>query len=210
MNLSFQCGDDAAAVERNRALLQACGVPEVQWLHQVHGSRVVSAQLQADIPEADAGVTRSHATACAVLVADCLPVLLCDERGSVVGAAHAGWRGLASGVLENSVAAMAVDPSQLLAYLGAAIGPERFEVGPEVRDTFCAVDAAAASAFRALGNDKYLADLYLLARQRLARAGVVRVFGGGRCTVSESGTFYSYRRERTTGRMAALIWIAPD
>jgi polyphenol oxidase len=146
---------------------------------------------------------------CAVLTADCLPVLLCDRAGTRVAALHAGWRGLAAGVLEAGVDALGVAPAGLLAWLGPAIGPEVFEVGGEVRDVFLAADPAAAAAFRPSSDGRWLADLYRLARLRLAAHGVSAVYGGGLCTFSDAGRFYSYRRERETGRMASLIWLEP-
>jgi hypothetical protein len=146
-----------------------------------------------------------------VLTADCLPVLFCDRAGSVVAAAHAGWRGLAGGVLEATIAAMNVPPGDILAWMGAAIGPQAFEVGDDVREAFIAQHAEAAEAFvphPASVPGKWLADIYQLARIRLSRAGVKAVYGGGRCTFNEAATFYSYRRDGVTGRMASLIWLA--
>jgi YfiH family protein len=141
------------------------------------------------------------------MVADCLPVLLADRNGTTVAAAHAGWRGLAAGVIENTVRAFAMPAHNLLAYLGPAIGPAAFEVGAEVRDAFVAADPAAARAFHPYKPDKWLADLFLLARQRLERAGVSGIYGGGQCTLSDPARFYSHRRDKVSGRMAALIWI---
>jgi hypothetical protein len=148
------------------------------------------------------------AQVCAVLTADCLPVLLCDRAGSVVAAAHAGWRGLADGVLEATVAAMQVPPEGILAWMGAAIGPQAFEVGDEVRQAFVAQHAEASVAFVLQPTPgKWLADIYQLARIRLKHAGVQAIYGGGRCTFNEADSFYSYRRDGVTGRMAALIWL---
>ncbi len=165
-------------------------------------------------PEADASFTRQSGQVCAVLTADCLPVLFCDDAGTVVAAAHAGWRGLASGVLEETVRAMNVDPGRILVWLGAAIGLDSFEVGPEVRETFVAQHPMAGIAFRpALPGTldetprKWLADIYMLARVRLAAIGVERVYGGGECTFKDSRRFYSYRRDGRTGRMASLVWF---
>ena len=210
LNLGTRCGDDPARVSANRARLRAHLqlAAEPRWLHQVHGTRVVAAHVvAADAEEADASWTDRPGVVCAILAADCMPVLLCDRAGSVVAAAHAGWRGLAAGVLESTVAALPVPPAQLMAFCGPAIGPRRFEVGTEVREAFCAVDPAAGAAFAAAGPGKHLADLFALARQRLARAGVTAVHGGGRCTVSEPSAFFSYRRDGITGRMAALAWL---
>src|SRR5260221_4299531 len=212
LNLGLHVGDDPAAVAETRRRLTAVvpGVP--LWLRQVHGTRVLRGEDWIDPPPAaEIGADAAHAAAvdlpCAVMMADCLPVLFCDRAGTEVAAAHAGWRGLCAGVLENTVAAMRAEPDSLLAWLGPAIGPTKFEVGGEVREAFMAVDANAAAAFTALPSaGKFLADIYLLARQRLARAGLGRVYGGGYCTVSEEARFFSYRRDKTTGRMAALIW----
>lgn len=206
-NLAGHVGDDPAAVAARRAELRRRLPAEPLWLNQVHGNRCVVAETALAGVDADAATARTPGRVCAVLTADCLPVLFCDEAGTTVAAAHAGWRGLAGGVLEATVAAMAVPASALLAWLGPAIGPAAFEVGGEVRDVFIAADAEAAAAFSAKGGDKWLCDLYALARRRLARAGVRRVFGGGLCTYSDQGHFYSYRRDRETGRMATLVWI---
>lgn len=205
-NLGFGVGDDPEVVRNNRARLRRELPQEPRWLRQRHGARVVEADSIALPTEADASVARHAGTVCAVLVADCLPVLLTDRAGTVVAAVHAGWRGLACGVIENTVEAMKVPPSEILAYLGPAIGPEAFEVGAEVRDAFLAKDSDAAAAFVPRQQAKWLADIYLLARQALARCGVPMVYGGGFCTVSDGRRFFSYRRDRTTGRMAALIW----
>jgi hypothetical protein len=180
---------------------------EPLWLNQVHGIRCVRAEAAVAGVEADAVTARSAGKVCAVLTADCLPVLLCDEAGSVVAAAHAGWRGLAAGVLESTVAEMAVPGRQLLAWLGPAIGPAVFEVGGEVVAAFTANDRAAVAAFKARLNGKWHCDLYALARRRLQALGLTRISGGGLCTYSDGERFYSYRRDGATGRMASLIWI---
>ena len=206
-NLGLRAGDDPRAVAANRAALREHLPQDPVWLKQVHGACVVRADEVSGAPEADAAYTRQPGPVCAVMVADCMPVLLCDARASVVGVAHAGWRGLSSGVVENTIAAMGVDAGELLAYLGPAIGPDEFEVGADVREAFLAADGAASAAFRPHREGKWLADLFLLARQRLARLGVQRIFGGGLCTVRDPARFYSYRRDKTTGRMAALIWL---
>jgi YfiH family protein len=185
----------------------------VLWLDQVHGSSVLdidSATLDGgELPRADAAVTRKTDRVLAVRVADCLPVLLTDCDGSVVAIAHAGWRGLAAGILENTVAAMSCDPTRVVAWLGPAIGRTAFEVGDEVRAAFVTTDAAATQAFVAGQPGKWHADLVALARQRLARAGVSDVIADGGCTASEPGRFLSFRRDRTTERMAAFIWRSP-
>ncbi|MDA8093002.1 MAG: peptidoglycan editing factor PgeF [Betaproteobacteria bacterium] len=215
LNLGLHVGDDPATVARNRTRLRAALPNEPCWLKQVHGTGVVEARAGLAEAEGDASVARDAGVVCAVMVADCLPVLLCDRLGRVVAAAHAGWRGLAAGVLEATVQGMQVAPSELLAFLGPAIGPTAFEVGDEVRQAFLAVDQAAAAAFVARPRDadharaprKWLANIYELAARRLRASGVTRVYGGGDCTYRDSGRFFSYRRDGTTGRMAAAIWL---
>ena len=205
-NLGLRTADDPAAVAANRNALRALLPGEPVWLKQVHGSRVIYADVPAALPEADAAVARNAGTVCAILVADCVPVLLTDDAGTTVAAAHAGWRGLAAGVVENTVRAMRCPPAGLMAFLGPGIGPRAFEVGSDVRDAFLAGDPDARSAFVAQAPGKWLADLFALARRRLARAGVSSVFGGGLCTHSDPARFFSHRRNPVTGRMAALIW----
>jgi len=210
LNLGSACGDAPEAVAENRRRLAAAlGLPgEPQWLRQVHGTRVVAAPLAEPLPEADAAWTAQPGVVCVAQAADCLPVLFCADDGSAVAAAHAGWRGLCAGVLEATVAALPVAPARLLAWLGPAIGPEAFEVGAEVRAAFVAADPAAAACFHADPRSGRLhADLFALARQRLARAGVGRVHGGGLSTHADPARFYSYRRDGVCGRMAALVWL---
>ncbi|OWY40311.1 hypothetical protein CEK28_06215 [Xenophilus sp. AP218F] len=208
LNLGLHVGDAPQDVAANRALLRERLPAEPAWLNQVHGVAVVDAASVGDAPpDADASFARAPGAVCAAMTADCLPVLLCDEDGSVVAAAHAGWRGLCDGVIEATVAAMGAEPRRLLAWLGPAIGPDAFEVGPEVRAAFMARDPAAAAAFSPIDDGKYLADIYLLARQRLAAQGVERVYGGDFCTVIDRARFFSYRRDGVTGRMASLIWL---
>lgn len=233
-NLGDHVGDDPQVVQANRAALQSAlpAGTAVQWLRQVHGTAVVQASSSGAVPEADACWTDQPGVACAVLTADCLPVLFCDRSATVVAAAHAGWRGLCNGVLEATVAALPVEPGELLAWLGPAIGPTAFEVGPEVRDVFVEAAfaaAAVAGVAHAATTDAgaaaspvaeveaafvpsprpghYLLDLYALARLRLRLAGVGAVYGGGLCTWSDPRRFYSYRRDGTTGRMASLIQL---
>lgn len=208
LNLGEHVGDDAQAVAQNRALLRRHLPADPLWLKQVHGTAVVDADRVTGTPEADACVARQANKVCAVLTADCLPLLLCDRQGTAVAAAHAGWRGLAEGVIEATVAAMRRDSAALLAWLGPVIGPQAFEVGDEVRERFLMQDSAAATAFIPHGKGKWLADLPLLARLRLAQCGVTQVSGGDACTFSEATRFFSYRREGTTGRMASLIWLS--
>jgi polyphenol oxidase len=210
LNLGVHVGDDLERVRRNRALLRALLPAEPAWLSQVHGGRVLDAATAQEAPEADASIATRTGAVCVIQTADCLPVLLCDVHGKAVGAAHAGWRGLAQGVLENTVAEMrAAGASEIAAWLGPAIGPRQFEVGQDVREAFAGRDAAMAAAFAPLAAQpgKYLADVYALARSVLRKAGVERVSGGGFCTVSDPARFYSYRRDRVTGRMASLIWL---
>lgn len=209
LNLGCHVGDDPVAVAENRRCLRALLPGEPCWLSQVHGTEVIEADGQRREIEADASFTRVPGCVCAVQTADCLPVLFCDRGGSVVAAAHAGWRGLAAGVLENTILAMDVPPSDILAWLGPAIGPQFFEVGDDVREAFVATGEEASAAFVMRSSGKWLADIFLLARQRLLGAGVSSVFGGGLCTFSDSTRFYSYRRDRVCGRMATLIWLDP-
>ena len=215
-NLGHHVGDANDSVAGNRALLaqalpQGCSIP---WLTQVHGVGVVEAGEGRPYPEADAVWSGRSGVACPILTADCLPVLFCATPGDVVAAAHAGWRGLLAGVLESTVAAMGVDCGQLLAWLGPAIGPGAFEVGPEVRAAF--LDAAqpgqqdlltACFISNPQGPDHYFADLYALARIRLAAIGVTNIYGGGLCTFSDPAHFFSYRRDGQTGRMASVVLL---
>lgn len=206
-NLGDHVGDDPSAVAANRAALRRDLPAEPRWLSQVHGTRCVDAALAATGEQADASFTRRRGVVCTVLTADCLPVLLCDAAASVVGIAHAGWRGLAGGVIESLLAAMAVPGDSLVAWLGPAIGPQAFEVGGEVRAAFLAQDPAAAADFAPGAGDRWLCDIYALARRRLAAAGVRRVAGADFCTVSDAARFFSYRRDGVTGRMASLVWL---
>lgn len=217
-------GDDPATVERNRAeLVRYAGLPSPpHWLRQVHGtgvlrvgpgsspSRPATAGPFAE-PEADAVLTAAPEAVLAVLTADCLPVLFCARNGSEVAAAHAGWRGLADGMLEATVAAMATPPTELMAWLGPAAGPARYEIGRDVHDAFVAHDPKASTAFVATRPGHWRVDLYALARMRLADAGMAadRIHGGGLCTIADPQRFYSHRRDRRSGRMASVIWIDP-
>lgn len=206
-NLGDHVGDAPLNVARNRMLLSPALPSEPVWLKQVHGTTVVDAGLASCLPVGDAVIARQRDAVCVVMTADCLPVLLCDDQGAVVGAAHAGWRGLCDGVLEATVRAMQVNPSSLMAWLGPAIGQQAFEVGGEVRDAFMAHDPQASEAFIARG-EKWMADLELLARQRLHTAGVQRIYGGGMCTFNDEARFFSYRRDGQTGRMGTFIWLS--
>ena len=206
-NLGDHVGDASECVAANRAqLCQLVPAPPL-WLHQVHGNVAVNAENGIDFVAADASFTRRQGVVCAVMTADCLPVLFCNRAGNVVAAAHAGWRGLLAGVLEQTVSSMAVPPEDLLAWLGPAIGPACFEVGEEVRVAFLRESAETETAFVARGRGKWLADIYQLARQRLKRCGVFAISGGDACTVNEKAHYFSYRRDGVTGRMASLIWL---
>lgn len=205
-NLAEHVEDDLQAVTHNRQCLSARIDCSPAWLRQVHGVVVADAD-PAVVAEADASWTAKTGVACAVLTADCLPVLFCDRAGSRVAAAHAGWRGLAAGVLEATLAVLAVPASEVLVWLGPAIGPQAFEVGSEVREVFLDADPQAASAFVPSANaGRFMADIYALARLRLAACGVTAVYGGGFCTVNDP-RFYSYRRAARTGRFASLVWL---
>jgi YfiH family protein len=209
LNLGSHVGDLPYDVENNRALLRSLAPAQPAWLSQTHGTLVADAAHVAADTQADASIATRGGIACAILTADCLPVLLCDAGGDVVGAAHAGWRGLAGGVLENTVTGMRdAGAGELLAWLGPAIGPGRFEVGTDVLHAFADRQANARDAFVPLAErpGKFLADIYALARMRLALLGVDRIYGGSWCTVNDR-QFYSYRRDGVTGRMASLIWI---
>ena len=209
LNLADHVGDVADAVQQNRLSIQRqLNLSEQPaWLNQVHGDRVVDAANSGERPSADASFTDQTHVVCAVLTADCLPVLFCDRSGTRVAAAHAGWRGLAGGVVESTVRALDTEPRRLMAWLGPAIGADAFEVGGEVRQVFVEQHAEAAGAFLARPQGQWLADLYQLARIRLLASGVSTFYGGGFCTFTDRQRFYSYRRDGLTGRMASLIWL---
>jgi purine-nucleoside/S-methyl-5'-thioadenosine phosphorylase / adenosine deaminase len=210
-NIAAHVGDDPQAVAGNRrSLRDSLALPaEPAWLEQVHGSRVIDLDRpsRGSLGPADAAVTRTPGRICAIQVADCLPVLLAAADGSVIGAAHAGWRGLAGGVLEATVRAMQTPGTKLLAWLGPAISQAHFEVGDEVRAAFLAADEGASAAFTANERGRWQCDLYALARRRLAALGVGTLHGGGWCTYADAERFFSYRRDGRCGRMAALIWL---
>ncbi|MBV8405005.1 MAG: peptidoglycan editing factor PgeF [Gammaproteobacteria bacterium] len=213
LNVGVHVGDDPQSVAENRRRIAAAlGLPaEPVWMEQVHGVEVLDLDARGPLPgvhKADAALTRTTGRVCAVQVADCLPVLLAVRDGSAVAAAHAGWRGLAAGVLEATVRAFADRPGQLIAWLGPGISQAHFEVGEEVRRAFLAQDAGAAAAFTANARGRWQCDLAGLARQRLEKLGVAAVFGGGWCTYADAARFFSFRRDGRCGRMAALIWRA--
>jgi polyphenol oxidase len=217
LNLAAHVGDDGAAVAENRRRLRAeLRLPEEPaWMQQVHGTEVLNLDVAhpadealASAATADAALTRRAGRVCVVQVADCLPVLFAARDGSAVAAAHAGWRGLAAGVLEATVKSLAVEPGELIAWIGPGIGPAHFEVGDEVRRAFLAYDPAAAGAFTANARGRWQCDLPFLARSRLAALGVAAVFGGTWCTHADASRFFSFRRNGRCGRMAAVIWLA--
>jgi len=215
LNLGERCGDQLDSVLENRrrlgAHLSSCVASQtLTWLHQVHGTQVVELPIgdpNSTLLEADGAWSQTPQQVCAVLTADCLPVLFCDQQGTRVAAAHAGWRGLLNGVLERTVEAMSTQPDQIMAWLGPAISQSCFEVGPEVIEAFIAIQREAEQAFLPGQGDRWYADLYSLARLRLRSKGVEHIYGEPRCTFSDEQRFYSFRRDHTTGRMASLIWF---
>jgi hypothetical protein len=212
-NMGLRSGDEERAVLHNRAQLrEIAGLPsEPLWLHQVHGTRVVRIDGESipNEPEADASVTSTPGLVLAILAADCLPVLFAAKDGCEIGAAHAGWRGLAAGVLETTIARMRTAPDRLIAWLGPAAGPQKYEVGVEVYDAFVANDWAAGHAFTSTRPHHWNVDLYALAQRRLQKAGMRMhdIHGGGACTIADPQSFYSHRRDQRTGRMATLVWM---
>lgn len=214
MNLGLHVQDHPAAVLENRAKINAYLPSDVILPSQVHGNIVMDAEIIECGTEADAVISSVAGRVCAVLTADCLPVLFSDESGTVVAAAHAGWRGLASGVLQNTVAEMRLRGTQrIFAWMGAAICPDAFEVGQDVVDVFTSAGGNFVHCFRKTipsgGQEKYFADIYQLAREILLREGVNDIFGGNYCTFTDEENFYSYRRDGVTGRMMTLIWLDP-
>ena len=207
LNLGSHCGDDSAAVLGNRAMLERLLPASPQWLRQVHGIRViVHPSIAVGEIEGDALLARSGGRVCAVLTADCLPVFFCNDQGNCVAVAHAGWRGLASGVLQATVAAMDEALEHVMAWLGPAIGPSAYEVGEEVRQAF---GDEASACFERRG-ERWLFNLYGAARIKLSQIGIGRIYGGGFCTFSDEERFFSYRRDGVTGRMASVIWLSPE
>ncbi|WP_299022070.1 peptidoglycan editing factor PgeF [uncultured Photobacterium sp.] len=209
LNLGLHVGDEAELVGKNRTLLQQqLGLMEQPaWLNQIHSTRVIELQSPlSSVSDADGSYTQVAGLGCVVMTADCLPLLLCDKEGTQVAAVHAGWRGLADGIIEAALAKFTVPADSIMAWLGPAISPEVFEVGGEVREQFIAGSPQAEHAFKPHG-DKWLADLYILARQRLQAYGVTQIYGGQYCTFSDPELFYSYRRDGVTGRQASLIWL---
>ncbi len=208
-NLAQHVEDDPTIVEQNRASLHAlCGAPaQLQWLQQVHSTEVVELPHQQKIPRADAAFSLKPGVACTVMTADCLPLLIANSDGTMVAAVHAGWRGLYDGIIEKTVQRLPVENSQLLVWLGPAIGAEVYEVGKEVYDAFTQKDKNNAQAFEQKDKEHWLFDIYQAARLRLKAIGVEHIYGGEYCTYSQEDLFYSYRRDGATGRMASMIWI---
>jgi hypothetical protein len=211
LNFGDHVNDRATDVARNRALLRNYLPSDPKWLKQVHGVLPIWVDHDSTALEGDAAMSRRSGIVCVVLVADCLPIFLCDPAGKMVGVIHAGWRGLAGGIIEKTVTEMNCGQTKLMAWLGPAIGPNYFEVGEEVRQAFVSQDGKSRLAFaprHGKKGNKWLANIFLLARQRLVAAGVTEIYGGEICTYSDPQNFFSYRRDGVTGRMAALIWLA--
>ena len=206
LNLGLHVQDDGLAVAKNRKLLSDYLPSEPVWLNQVHGVEVIDATKSLCVQDADASFSKNKNVVCVTMTADCLPVLLCNQQGTAVASIHAGWRSLCDGVIEATIKMMGVEPEELMAWLGPAIGPDAFEVGSEVREAFIAQDAQADQAFKAYG-DKWLGDLYGIAKQRLNKQGLNKIYGGGECTYSNPSRYFSFRRDGLTGRMATMIWF---
>ena len=198
---------DSIAINRDRLAASARLPSDPVWLKQVHGKTIIDAAVATPATEADGSVSSVPDIVCAVLTADCLPVFLCDQAGGQAAVLHAGWRGLSAGIIEQGVRAMSAPAPELLAWLGPAIGPDVFEVGTDVRQVFIRHDPQAQTAFKASGHNKWLADIYLLARMRLQALGLKQITGGDYCTYSDEDRFFSFRRDGKCGRMASLIWL---
>jgi len=212
LNLGEHVGDVSMIVEQNRKiLLNSTELPESpRWLSQHHGSRVIESVHWSAGMSADGIATNTLNHVCPILTADCLPILLCNQQGDRIAAVHAGWRGLANGVVENAIASFGFNNQNIMAWLGPAIGPENFEVGQDVYDSFVQHDVIAKQAFKQTDDTHYSSDIYLLARQRLRALGVIDIYGGQLCTFNDPTRFFSYRRNNVTGRMATVIWIQPQ
>lgn len=210
LNLGKDVGDDLINVEKNRALLQKqLQLPsEPLWLKQTHGIDVVQAESQHPYVNADASFTLQKNIVCTVQTADCLPILICDRAATCVAAIHAGWKGLVAGIIEATIKTIKIPGKELLVWLGPAIGPQTFEVGRDVYEKFTLHDSNATAGFKQINTEKWLANIYLLATQRLHACGVDAIYGGNFCTYTDKENFFSYRRDKTTGRMNTLIWIS--
>jgi len=207
-NLATHVGDKFTAVKQNRMMLNVPDSP--QWLQQTHSTKAVLLPNDEVTPEADAAYTSEKNIVCAVMTADCLPLLITNEQGSCVAAIHAGWRGLCDGIIEATIKKLATDPESLLVWLGPAIGPDVYEVGKEVYDAFTKDNHLAKQAFTSVSEQHWLFDIYLAAKLRLNIAGIKQIYGGDHCTLTEKEKFFSYRRDKVTGRMASMIWIEAD
>ncbi len=207
LNLGANSGDDPGSVAANRARVVQLLPSEPAWLTQLHGNTVVGIDTVGDPQTADASVSGKAGRVCAVLTADCLPLLLCEQHGHAVAAVHCGWRGLAAGIIENTVRELGFKPGQLMAWMGPAIGPDRYEVGMDVFEAFTTDSADAGTAFTPGRPGHWQLDLYALVRLLLATVGITDVYGGGYCTFSDAERFYSYRRDGVTGRQASMIWL---
>ena len=211
LNLADHVGDELSDVEKNRqTLVRQLNIKQPVWLKQVHGVQVADAATAKHHDEADAVYTDLADTVCAVMTADCLPLLFCNQQATKVAAAHAGWRGLVDGVIESTVETLQEKPENIMVWLGPAIGAECFEVGQDVFDAFVSVDAKAKQAFVKTDATHFLADIYQLARLRLQKLGIEKIYGGGLCTYTDEQRFYSFRKNKTTGRMASMIWIVAE
>lgn len=211
-NIATHVGDNLDDVSKNRQLLQKnlhLKKPII-WLEQIHGNTAISADHPIGNLAADAIYSREEQTVCAVQTADCLPILVCSSNSYCVAAIHAGWKGLSNGIIETTIKALALSPNDILVWLGPAIGPQAFIVGEQVFQSFIDNDPAAKVAFQSLGNKQWLANLYQLAQQRLHKLGITSIYGSNYCTFSDSTRFFSFRRDRLTGRMLSLIWINPS
>lgn len=208
LNLGAHVNDDPLAVDQNRQLLKQYLPSEPVWLNQVHGTDVIKLEPEKNKhnQDADAAFSTYKNVVCVTMTADCLPILLCNIQGTAVASIHAGWRSLCDDVIETTIKSMGLQPEHLMAWLGPAIGPKAFEVGDEVRQAFIAKDQQAKEAFNPSGN-KWLGDLYLIAKQRLYRQGINKIYGGGECTFSHASKYFSYRRDGITGRMATMVWF---
>lgn len=208
-NLSTNVGDDLKAVTANRTKLkQDLQLPnEPYWLNQIHSDKVVAAKTQSDYSPADASYTTQANIVCAVLTADCLPILLCSKQGNLVAAIHAGWKGILNGIIEATIKTLPILPADLIVWFGPAIGPQAFEVGNDVREQFISADAKAQAAFAAITANKWLGNIYLLGKQRLNNCGITSIYGGEFCTYSDPKNFFSFRRSAKTGRMASLLFL---
>lgn len=211
-NLAMHVGDDVLTVAKNRQLLTPLLPSEPVWMNQVHGVHVLDAATSGCLEDADASIAPQKNVVCVTMTADCLPLLMCDKKGTIVAAVHAGWRGLCDGVIEATVKKMAVHSSEIMVWLGPAIGPESFEVGEDVRQAFLAHHPQAEIAFKNMNAEKWLCDLYTLAKQRLNALGVTQIYGASInenfCTFQQQAQFFSFRRDKSTGRMASLIWLS--